>query len=52
MQMGSSGRGRLDSGSNELRAHSLRLSPDRQSEASGHENSSSSLTHMVRFLHH
>ncbi|CAL5220885.1 g2975 [Coccomyxa viridis] len=46
LEMGSSGRGRLDSGSNELRAHSLRLSPDRQSEASGHENSSSSLTHM------
>ena len=47
MQMGSSGRGRLDNGTHELRAHSLRLSPDRQSEPGVHENSSSSLTHMV-----
>lgn len=52
MQMGSSGRGRLDNGTHELRAHSLRLSPERQSEASAHENSSSSLTHMVMHPHH
>ena len=51
MQMGSTGRGRLEDGTHELRAHSVRLSPDRHSEeASGHENSNSSLAQMVRPL--
>ena len=47
MQMASSTRGRSSDGEQELRAHNVRVSPDRRSDVSAHENGDAALDRTV-----
>jgi len=50
MQMASSARGRSDDGEQELRAHNVRVSPDRRSDVGAHENGDAALDRTVSLL--